>query len=347
MKYYAALDASLELTSVCVVSEDGSRFREAKVASDPEAVAALLKGYDIALETVVLEAGPMSHWLYAGLVASEFTVVLVETRHAKAVLKGMRNKTDRNDARGLAELARTGWFRSVHAKSLDAQHIRALLRGRELLGRQRVDIENSIRGILRNFGLKIGNAGGDKFVARVRELVEGNDVVGGIVTPLLEVRGAILRQFATLDDEAHRRAKDDAVCGRLCTMPGVGAITALAYKATIDDPGRFHRSRTVGAHLGLTSRRYQSGETDRAGRISKFGDGMMRALLFEAAHVLLTRVKGWSSLKAWGTRLAKQRGTGRAKVAVARKMAVILHRMWIDGTDFDHKAKAVPQPAAA
>lgn len=343
MKYYAALDASMEQSNLCVVDDQGSVVREAKVGTDPGVIARCLAAYGLVYEAVGLEAGPMSQWLYAGLAAAGLPVVCLETRQAKAALSAMRNKTDRNDARGLAQLLRTGWFRAVHVKSVGAQQGRALLRARQLLLGKLVDLENGIRGILCNFGLRLGAVGHGRFAQRARAVTEGSPVAG-CVGALLEAHAALLASFARLHGEAVELARQDEVCRRLATVPGVGSLTALAFRLTIDDPERFSRSRAVGAHLGLTPRRYQSGETDRQGRISKCGDGLLRALLFEAATVLLTRVKRWSSLKVWAVRIAKRSGARRARVALARKLAVVMHRMWLDGSVF-RWGKA--EPAAA
>ena len=208
------------------------------------------------------------------------------------------------------------------------------------------DIENQIRGLLKNVGLVIGRAKMNRFTKRAEELIDGNPALTASTRPLLNARETIAQQIADLDRKVLRLARSDAQVRRLMTAPGIGAITGLCYLATIDDPIRFKKSRNVGAYLGLTTRRFASGEVDWTGRISKCGDAMLRSYLYEAANVLLTRAQGWSALKAWGVRLARRIGLRKAKVAVARKLSVILHRMWIDGTDFQWTSKeTAEQPA--
>jgi transposase len=240
----------------------------------------------------------------------------------------------RNDAAGLAQIVRTGWYRQVEVKSLACHEVRAVLLARARLVASRRDVENQMRGLLKPFGLLVGKVRGKGFEGRVRELVADAPAMAEVMDALLLARRALCAQIARLDVRVQALAKAVAPCRRLMTVPGVGPITALAYVTAIDDPGRFRKGRSVGAYLGLTPRRYQSGEVDRAGRISKCGDGLVRTLLFEAAGVLLTRVQRMSPLKAWGLRLAKRIGAKKAKVAVARKLAVILHCMWTDGTEF-------------
>ena len=223
----------------------------------------------------------------------------------------------------------------MSVKDIDSHSVRALLASRALLVKIKRDLENQIRGLLKNIGLVIGRAKFNVFAARAEELIEGRAELVAAVRPLLEARRAIEHQVGDLDRQVLKLARHDVQVSKFMTAPGVGPITALCFKATIDDPTRFKRSRSVGAYVGLTTRRHASGEVDRSGRISKCGDAMLRTYLFEAANVLLTRVPKWSALKAWGMRLAKRNGLRKATVAVARKLAVVLHRMWVDGTEFN------------
>jgi transposase len=264
MDYYAGIDVSLEASSVCVVDATGKIVKEAKVLSEPEDLIAWFKALPFALARIGLEAGPLSQWLYAGLKEAGFAVELLETRHVRDAFKSMPVKTDRKDARGIAQLMRLGWFKPVHCKSVSAQETRALL--------------------------------------TARKLVQG---------------------------------KGDARVRLSMTAPGVGAVVGLTYVAAIDDPGRFSSSKTAGAHFGMTPKRYQSGETDVTGRISKAGDKGVRTVLYEAAHVILTTPVKGGALKSWAARLAKRAGLKKAAVALARKLAVILHRMLADGVPFD------------
>ena len=340
MEYFAAIDVSLELSSVCVVDGTGRIVREAKVASEPDALVRYLRGSGLVLTRVGLEAGPLSQWLHAGLIEAGFEAVLLETRHVKAALGAMTMKTDRNDARGMAQMIRMGWFRPVHAKAVPAQEIRALLVARKQLQSRLNDLELCLRGILRGFGLKLGEVAKGRFEARVRELVAGQRTLEGLAEPMLRARAALRAEYAALHREVLRIVRLDADCRRMMTVPGVGAIVAVTFKAAVDDPGRFKRSRDVGAHFGLTPKRHQSGEVDRSGHISKTGDAQVRTALFEAAHVMLLRAQRFSALKAWALRIARTRGLKRAKVALARKLAVVLHRLWVDGTEFRWSSEA-------
>src|SRR4030088_2292910 len=281
------------------------------------------------------ETGPTSTWLWTELKRLGLPVICIDARHAKAVLKMQINKSDRNDSIGIARIMQTVWFKEVHVKDIDSHSVRALLGSRALLVKIKRDLENQARGLFKNLGLVIGRGTFNVFAVRAEELIEDRPELVAAVRPLLEARNAVEQQVRELDRKVTKLARRDAQVRRFMTVPGVGPVTALAFKATIDDPARFARSRSVGAYVGLTSRRHASGEVDWSGRISKCGDAMLRCYLFEAAGVLLTRVPKWSTVKAWGTRLAKRNGLRKGKVAVARKLAVILHRMWIDGTEFN------------
>jgi transposase len=228
----------------------------------------------------------------------------------------------------------TGWYRPVHAKTLLSQELRALLAARRLLVEKLRDLENSLRGILRGFGLKLGRVGKAGFAARVRELVAGQAMLEAVSASVLQAREAMREQYAVLHGRLLQVARGDEICGRLMTVPGVGPVVALTFKAAVDDPARFARSRAVGAHFGLAPRKHQSGEVDRTGRISKVGDATVRTALFEAASVMLSRTVRPSALKAWALRVAARQGAKKAKVALARKLAVVLHRIWVDGTSF-------------
>jgi transposase len=334
MEHFAGLDVSVNETSVCIVDETGRIVREVKVASDPDALLPVLKNNTYRFRRIGLEAGPLSQWLYSALGEANLPVICVETRHMRAVLKAQINKTDRNDARGIAQMMRAGLYRPVHVKTLRSQKLRMLLTHRKLLQSKAIAVENDLRGTLRNFGLKVGVAGAVKFEARIKELVADIPDLAGMVEPLLIVRRVLREQIAVLHRRLLAIVKDDVVCRRLMTIPGVGPVVALSYRATIDVPARFHNSRAVGAVLGLTPCKYQSGESDYTGGISKCGDEMMRVMLYEAAQILLVRSTRWSWLKAWAMQIARRRGMKKAIVALARRLAVIMHRIWVDGTEF-------------
>jgi len=341
MEHYVGLDVSLKQTSICVVNQVGSVVREGVVDSEPEAIAAFVRSKAPGAVRIGLETGPTATWLWTALKQLGLPVICIDARHAKAVLKMQINKSDRNDAAGIARIMQTGWFKEVRVKDLDSHSVRALLTSRALLVKIKRDLENQIRGLLKNVGLVIGRAKFNVFTVRAEELIADRPELIAVVGPLLKARQAIERQTDDLDRKVLKLARYDAQVRRFMTVPGIGPITALCFKATIDDPARFKRSRSVGAYVGLTTRRHASGEIDWTGRISKCGDAMLRSYLFEAAGVLLTRVPKWSAVKAWGMRLAKRNGLRKATVAVARKLAVILHRMWIDATEFNWSKKEV------
>jgi transposase len=334
MEHYAGIDVSLEQSSVCVVDATGRIVREAKVASEPEALVHFFEQLGLPVARIGLEAGPLSQWLHAGLAEAGLQVVLLETRQVKAALSAMIVKTDRKDARGIAQLLRMGWYRPVHCKSPPAQEIRALLVGRKLLQGKLLDLELGIRGLLRGFGLKVGQVSKGRFAARIRELIAGQPMLERVIEPMLRARETLRQEFHALHRAVLGIVRNDGVCRRLMTVPGVGALVAVTFTSAVDDPARFRHSRAVGAYLGLTPKRYQSGETDVTGGISKVGDAMVRTALYEAANVMLTKTVRFSSLKRWALEVAKRRGPKRAKVALARKLATILHRMWVDGSDF-------------
>jgi len=334
MEYYAGIDVSLEWSSVCLIDGGGKIVREDKVASEPASLIAWFAKLGVEVTRIGLEAGPLSQWLYAAMRAGGLAVELLETRHVHDAFKAMPVKSDRNDARGIAQLMRLGWFRPVHCKSLAAQDVRAVLTARKLLQAKLHDVEMSLRGILRGFGLKVGPTTPKRFALRIRELVAGHPTLEAIAAAVLTVHVPLLAAFIALDRRVGAMARADARARLLMSAPGVGSIVALTFVAAIDDPARFTSSKQVGAHFGLTPRKYQSGETDVDGRISRIGDGSVRTALYEAANVILTKPVKGSALKSWAMRLARRAGPKKAKVALARKLAVILHRMLCDGTRF-------------
>ena len=335
MTHYAALDVSLRSIHICVMDEKGSIKTEGRTLSEVEDVIDFLNGAGVEITRVGFEAGTLTQYLSYGLQAVGFDVVCMEARQVKAALSAMRNKTDKNDARGIAHVLRSGWYSPVHVKSIESHQVRALLSSRKAVLEKCIDLENEIRGLFKVFGIKLpAKLGHGPFDRAVRGTIEADEALSRALLPLLDARLALFRAYRELDNRTRRLARGDAVCQRLMSTPGVGYITALTFKAGVDDPNRFKRSRTVAAHFGLTPRRFQSGEMDNPGRISRAGDPDVRATLYTAAHVMMTRSSKWSSLKAWGMKLAKTRGHRRAVTAVARKLAVILHRMWIDDTQF-------------
>jgi transposase len=346
MTYYAGIDVSLESASVCVIDAAGKPIREGEVASEPEALTDWLKSLGLSLARVGLEAGPLSQWLYAGLRQGGLAAELLETRHVRRAFEIMPVKTDRKDAHGIADLMRLGWFRPVHCKSIDAQETRAALTARKLVQKQVQEVESSLRGILRGFGLKVGKTTPMRFEAQVKELVAGHPSLEQIAHSLLTTRAVLRREFNGFERRLRGMARNDARVRLLMSTPGVGTIVALTYASAIDDPSRFKSSKTVGAHFGLTPKKYQSGEIDYTGRVSKIGDSSVRAALYEAAHVILTKpLKGCTALKSWAMRIARRAGMSKAKVALARKLAVIMHRMLANGTTFKSAERRAQAPS--
>jgi transposase len=328
MKHFAGLDVSLQETAICIVDEDGIVISEGKTASEPDELARWIATTGLTITRVGLEAGPLSPWIHTELRAAGLPAICIETRRMKGATAAMAVKTDRNDARAIAHAMRVGWFTIVHVKTAESQELRLLLSNRRTLLEKRIAIDNEIRGTLKAFGLKLGPVTVANFEARVLKLLASRSRLLAMVKPMLAARTALRQQC----DVLHRMVL--TVCRRLLSVPGVGPIVALTYATGVDDPARFAHARDLGPHFGLTPRKYASGEIDRNGSITKAGDGAVREALVQAALTLLTRVHRWSVLKAWGMAIAKRRGLRRAIVAVARKLAIVMHRIWVDGTTF-------------
>ena len=335
MKHFAGLDVSLQETAICVVDEDGIIVIEGKAASEPTDLIRWFAATGLMIARLGLEAGPLSPWLHAGLRAVGLPAICIETRRMKGATAAMAVKTDRNDARAIAHAMRVGWFTAVHVKTAESQELRLLLSNRRTLLEKRVAIDNEIRGTLKAFGLKLGEVTVGTFEARVLELLAKRSRLLVMVRPMLTARAALRQQGDVLHRMVLKAVRASAVCRRLLSVPGVGPIVALTYATGVDDPSRFTHSRDLGPHFGLTPRKYASGEIDRSGSITKAGDGAVREVLVQAALTLLTRVHRWSALKAWGVAIAKRRGLRRAIVAVARKLAIIMHRMWANAAPFN------------
>ena len=334
MEQYIGLDVSLKETHICVVDGRGAVLARGREATQPDLLARAIECLAPGARLAVLETGGQSSWLHSELTARGVPAVIVDARRAKVVLSCRLNKTDANDAEGLAHLARTNWHHEVAAKRPETRVARSLLLARQQLVKQRRDLENQTRGLLRGFGLAVGTVARIRFEARVWELVAREPALEDTIDPLMMVRRSLSPQIKQLESRITAWAGGSAVCRRLMTVPGVGPMTALAFYTAIDDPYRFAKSSSVGAYLGLTPRGHQSGAVDWSGRISKHGDALARHMLYEAANSLLSRVRKWSAPKAWAARLVKRTGGKKARVALARKLAVILHRIWADGTEF-------------
>ena len=345
MKQFVGLDVSLAETSIVVVDDNDKVLWRGSTASTPDAIAEALKKHAPRAERVGLEAGQLSAWLYHGLKAKDWPVICIDARHAKAALSLRLNKTDTNDALGLAQLMRVGWYREVTVKGHDCQALRALLVVRAQLVSQVTTLKNCVRGILKTFGRVLPKKLRASYIASVREIAEGDAVLEPIVMPMLKTIAATMEQLHVYDRSVHRIAREDETARHLMTAPGVGPIVVLAYITGVETPARFARSSAIGAYFGMTPRRYQSGEVDKAGRISKCGDSLVRGYLYEAAKVLLSRSAKPSDLQVWGRGLMRRIGRKKATTAVARKLSVILHRMWTTGEPF--RWMAAPPPSAA
>jgi transposase len=342
MTHFVGLDASKQTTSICVMDGDGNVVKEGAVETDPSAIIRYLRGQRRRYRRIGLESTGFASWLYEGLAKAGLPIICIEAAHAQGVLKARLNKTDRNDAKGIAELMRVGIYKAVHVKTRESQDSKLLLATRTLMKRKLRDIDNFIRAALLRSGLKIAAGATATFGRRATALLAAaaDPFLSSVVEALLGARDVLLAKVGVLEAHVAQRVKDDPVCQRFMTVPGVAALTALAFRSAIDVPGRFPRSRSVGVHLGLTPRAYRSGTISRQGGISKCGDRSARSALFIAATVFLTRSKRPSRLQAWGQALRARKAAGPAIVAVARKLAIVLHRMWLDGSDFDDQQSA-------
>ncbi len=331
MGYFAGLDIGLERTAVCVIDAAGRRIAETLLPTEPELLVAWLRRQADAYERLGLEACPLSDWLHDELAAAGLPVVCLETHQLRATLAAMTHKTDRNDARGIAQVLRTGWFKAVHAKSRESRRWRSLVVSRRLLVRQALKLENSLRGTLKAFGHKLPRGTRGRFGAAVLERLDGDP--------------ALLAGVEALHRQLLAAVRADPACRRMMAVPGVGPVTAMAFRAAVDDPARFRSSKAVGAAFGLVPRKHQSGGVDRDGHITRAGDGLVRTALYEAATTLLARVRQSSRLRTWAAGLAERVGSRRARVGVARKLAVVLHRIWLDGAVFRPGREGAPMPA--
>ena len=331
MAEYVGLDVSMKETAVSI-RRDGKRIWRGTCGSDPKLVAEVIRRRAPDAARVVFETGPLSVWFFHALTAEGLPAICIDARHAKAALDMAPNKTDANDADGLAQLAEVGFFREVRVKGFDSMLGRTLVAARNRLVPITTELSNQIRGLMTTFGLVVPAGKGSRFEAHVRALLADQEGLAPIMLPLLEAWRAVRVRAAELGRQLVASARQSAACQILMSVPGVGAVTATA----VEDPETFRRSRSVGAWLGLTTRRYQSGEVDYDGHIARRGDTHLRGLLYEAATVLLTRTSAESSLRTWGLKLQERIGFKRA--AVARKLAVVMHAMLRSGQLFDRTA---------
>ena len=344
MDYYAGLDVSLKEISICVVDEDGKTIARGVCPADPEGVASWFDNRDLNPRRIVHESGQLSIWLQRGMARLRLSVTCIDARKAHKVLSARLNKSDAADAEGLAQLARTGWFTPVHIRSEEVDRLRSLVGARERMIRLRKDLEGHIRGVLKTFGIRMTGIGQGRQRQAFRDQLaaagETDPVLRAIADGFIAAHSTLCLAADDLDKAVKQKAKGHPVARRLMTIPGVGPVNALSFIALIEDPGRFSRTSDVGAFLGLTPKRHQSGEVDWSGRVSKCGDGAMRGLLFEAASCLIRQVKRFSPLKSWAVRLAGRRGFRKAAVATARKIAVLMLTLWKTETDYQWTTEA-------
>lgn len=347
MDCFAGLDVSIDETAICVVNEAGKIMITASVPTDPQAIATALAPYQHQLRRVGHEAGALAPWLQPGLKQFGLPAICLETRHVRAAMAAQRNKTDATDALGIAHIMRTGWFRAAHIKSEACYRVRLLLIQRRNLKRKFLDIENTIRHSLKAFGVRLSKVGRGHFDAAVRDAVAGDELSSSLMDCMLRARAALWAEYVKLHKLVIQIVARDELCRRYLEIPGVGPVTALSFATAIDDPHRFRRSRDVAAYFGLTSRRWQSGTSiDVQGRISKAGDPEVRRALYEAANCLLHRYKRPDRIKEWGAKLAASKGHNKACVAIARKLAVVMHAMWTDGTCYQGAPERAPADMA-
>jgi len=335
MRYYAGLDVSMKETFICIVNEKGKTFCQGQVPSDPEAIALYLKGAEVPIEKAAIESGSISHWLVTELQKMDIPVICVDARHMSSMLAMTVNKTDSNDAYGIANALRGGFVREVSLKPPLLVEINTILQSRSILVQERTKLKNAVRGLLKSFGIRISTTGQKSFIKEVRTLIQDKpSSVKLAIDALLNTFEVIMEQIQVLETRIYEIAREDKNVQLLMTIPGVGVLTALSFIVALGNYERFEDSRNVAAYLGLTPRQYSSGEVQRMGRISKCGSRDARSLLVEAATVMLTRTRSWCKPKAWAMKLQRKKGFKKASVALARKLAVIMHRMLVNQEPF-------------
>ncbi len=334
MQYYAGLDVSLKETFVSIIDEKGKIIKEAMIETDVEKLADYLLVQGLEYHRIGIESGQMSIFLCKGLIKKNLPIICIDARHASKILSNNINKNDKNDARGIAQIMRAELYREVKVKSDESCETKVLLGSRRQLVNTRQQVAGTVRGLLKIYGIKVKSKGQyQSFVGAVRgeiEALESKKAIEAILVSLETINLVI----SELDADLRKYAKKDKDCQLLMTVPGIGAVTAATYKAALDEPGRFRDSETVGAYMGLTPKQYASGETNRHGSISKMGPGECRSMLYEAAQSLLVVSKQKTKIQTWGLKIAKKKGMKKAIVAVARKLAVTMHRMLVDQKEF-------------
>lgn len=342
MKHYIGLDVSMKRTFICVINEQGKVIHEGSENTDPHQIANYLSKLGFEEMTVGFESGSLTPYLIAGFKERGVDAVCMDARKLSPILALKINKTDKNDARGIADALRSGMYTRVHCKPEESINRAILLTARRALIEQQTHLKNTVRGLLKSYGVRMGAISAKKFSATVMKRIDGwQEMITLSIKCLLDAFDKLIEEIAKIDKKMLEIVSQDKEVRRFMTVPGIGPVTALTYKAEIFDATRFKESRSVGAYLGMTPTQYASGETQKQGKTSKCGSKELRFLLVEAGVVILTRSKKWSRLKAWGLKIMRKKGLKKAAVAVGRKLAVIMHRMMLEEKDFIYgEAKA-------
>lgn len=335
MKHYIGLDVSMKRTFICVLNEQGKIVHEGSENTEPRLIADYLSKLDLKEMTVGFESGSLTPYLLTGFKERAIEAICMDARKLSPILALKVNKTDKNDARGIAEVLRAGMYTQVHCKPEESINRAILLTSRRVLVEQQTHLKNTVRGVLKGYGIRLGAISAKKFaIAVMKEIETCEAIVILSIKCLLDAFDKLVEETGKIDKKMLEIAYYDKEVRRFMTIPGVGPVTALTYKTEIFDATRFKESRSVGAYLGMTPTQYASGETQRQGKTSKCGSKELRFLLVEAGIVILTRSKKWSKLKAWGLKIMRKKGLKKAAVAVGRKLAVIMHRMMLEEKDF-------------
>lgn len=335
MTHYAGLDVSMKVTSVAIVNEKGKIVFETICETEPSIIASVLNDSGFALEKIGLESGCLTFWLIDALKQLGLKATCIESKQMATLIALKVNKTDKNDARLIANAMRCNLYKEVHHKTRESIEIGLQMGTRRTLVNVRTMLKNSIRGFLKAYGIRLGAISHQKFPLTVRCSIKNlENSSQPAIEGLLKSYEEVCRNIEITEKELENLCKKDPVIALFESIPGVGTITSLTFKGVIDDPFRFTNPRDIGAYLGLTPNQYSSGDTVRQGRISKCGCSELRTLLVECAIVILTRTKGWTKLKAWGLKIMKRSGINKAAAAVARKLAIIMLRMWQEGKAF-------------
>lgn len=338
MKYYAGLDVAMKETFLCILDETGKKVYEVKTPSTSEGIFEGLKKSGFSVEKAGIESGSLTRHLIKGLQNLGVPAVCIDSRKMAAILSVTVNKTDKNDARGIADAIRSNHYKEVYVKSDEDASVEILLKSRKTLVHLTGILKNTTRGFLKTYGVLLGDILPKNFEEGVRKKFQKipEEAAEGIES-LLKSFAANSEQIKEIDKKVKMLSAENEQVKLLMTIPGVGPLIAASFVFNIGEAERFKKSQSVGAYFGMSPRQYSSGETVRMGKVSKSGDADMRRHLTNAAMILMTRTKSWCPLKAWGIKIAQKQGLRKAFMAVGRKLAVIMHRMLITGESFRFK----------